>query len=284
MTRSNKDRIPTPPSAGAPPEVNPANPGAAPPDPMATLQFIVPTEIVDLPSKGQFYPAGHPLHQCETIEVRHLTAKEEDILTSPTLLKKGLALDRMLQSVIVDKTIKIEDLLVGDKNALLVHSRIFGYGANYNTTIICPACGNDFENTFDLSELENKEVNTQLDQYGIETTENNTFLITLPRSNYTVEFRLLTSRDEVAAMGTSKEMTSLKLLQTITVSVNDQQDHFFIKRALSSLPIIDASILKRAYAAATPDVNLVQHATCPHCAETSEVGVPLDAGFFWPQL
>tara|TARA_R110000824_G_scaffold202891_1_gene387122 strand:- start:1050 stop:1799 length:750 start_codon:yes stop_codon:yes gene_type:complete len=248
------------------------------------LQFIVPTEVVDLPSKGIFYGEAHPLHNCETIEIRHMTAKEEDILTSTTLLKKGMALDKMLQSVIVNKDIKVEDLLLGDKNALLVHSRVYGYGPNYSTAIVCPACGESFENDFDLTAIENKELDLQLDKYGIESTDRRTFLIELPKSKYNVEFRLLTSRDETAALGSAKEMKSLKLLEAITVSLNDQTDHFYIKRALSSLPIIDASILKRAYAAATPDINLTQEAHCPHCAEISEVGVPLDAGFFWPEL
>ena len=287
MTRSNKNRIPAPGDPDEqeiPPKVAPAGAPSSQEDPAAMLQFIVPTEVVELPSAGQFYAEGHPLHGCATIEIRHMTAKEEDILTSTSLLKKGLALDKMLQSIIVDKKIRVEDLLVGDKNALLVKSRQYGYGASYNTTIECPGCGESFDNTFDLELIENKELETQLDKYGIETTPENNFTIQLPKSQYTVEFHLLTSRDETNALGNAKEMKSLKLLQAITVSINEQTDHFFINRALSSLPILDASILKRAYAAATPDVDLTQEVSCPHCGEIADVGVPLDAGFFWPQL
>ena len=280
MARSNKTRF-SGPQEDAP---NPAPPPANAPDAAAMLQFIVPTEVVDLPSKGAFYAEGHPLYQSDTIEIRHMTAKEEDILTSATLLKKGVALDKMLQSVIVDKNIKVEDLLVGDKNALLVHSRIFGYGADYTTNIGCDACGTPYENTFNLDNVGIKEIGDVLDKYGIQTTEENTFTFQLPKSKYEVEYRLLTTRDENDAARSSGQMTSLRLLEAITVTLNGQTDRFYIKRALSSLPIIDASILKRAYATTTPDIDLTQEVTCPHCGDTAEVGVPLDAGFFWPQL
>jgi hypothetical protein len=97
-----------------------------------------------------------------------------------------------------------------------------------------------------------------------------------------VEFRLLTGRDETGL--DSDKHGSLRLLESIVLSINDQTDQFFLKRALSSLPIIDASILKRAYLAVMPDMDMSQEVTCEECGETSDMGVPLDAGFFWPQL
>ena len=89
------------------------------------LSFVAPTEFVEIPSRGKFYPQGHPLHGKQTVEIKHMTAKEEDILTSQTLLKKGVALDRFLQSVMLDKSIDISTLLVGDKNALIVKMNTF---------------------------------------------------------------------------------------------------------------------------------------------------------------
>ena len=123
-----------------------------------------------------------------------------------------------------------------------------------------------------------------MEKYGIAPTENNTFIVRLPKSGYPVEFRLLTSQDETDASRGGKELKSLSMLQAITVSINEQVDRFYIKRALSSLPILDASILKRAYTVVTPDIKLSQEVDCPNCGESAEVGVPLDAGFFWPQL
>jgi hypothetical protein len=106
----------------------------------AGLQFVSPTEFVDLPSGGKFYPEGHPLHGKDTLEIKFMTAKEEDILTSKSLLKKGVAIDRMLQNLIVDNNVKLDYLLSGDKNAILIVSRISGYGSEYAVRLSCPAC------------------------------------------------------------------------------------------------------------------------------------------------
>ena len=95
---------------------------------MANYEF--PTETVDLPSKGHFYFQGHPLSSGK-VELKYMTAKEEDILTSQNLIQQGTVIDVLLESLIVDKSIKVEDLLVGDKNALMVAARVLGYGADY---------------------------------------------------------------------------------------------------------------------------------------------------------
>jgi hypothetical protein len=88
------------------------------------FSFVVPTEFIDLPSEGKFYPEGHPLHGQTTLEIKQMTAKEEDLLTSRALLKKGIALDRLLSSVIVNKSIDPNSLLVGDRNAILIATRV----------------------------------------------------------------------------------------------------------------------------------------------------------------
>ena len=276
MTRSNKDRVQAPPQ--------PSIPADSVPEQASPMHFVVPTEVVDLPSKGRFYGADSPLHNCASIEIRHMTAKEEDILTSTTLLKKGLALDKMIQSVIVDKNIKVEDLLLGDKNSLLVHSRIFGYGADYTTTITCGTCDHQFDHTFDLNNLEVKPFEEAIASAGIEVTENSTFIMELPKSKYNVEFRLLTSGDESKIFGKTRDLRTLQLLEGVVISINGQTDTFYKKRALTSLPILDASILKRVYNKISPDIDLTQEVTCSNCAESTQMGVPLDANFFWPDV
>ena len=105
------------------------------------FSFVVPTEFVALPSEGKFYPPDHPLHNAESIEIRQMTAKEEDILTSRTLIKKGIALERVIKNLIVDKTIDPDGLLVGDRNAIIIATRVSGYGNDYTTKISCPNCG-----------------------------------------------------------------------------------------------------------------------------------------------
>ena len=110
------------------------------PEQTQTLDFSTPTELVDLPSKGRFYPEGHPLHGQETVEIKFMTAKDEDILTSPSLLKKGIAIDRLIQNVILNKNINVSTLLSGDKSAIMIASRINGFGAEYKTKVVCPSC------------------------------------------------------------------------------------------------------------------------------------------------
>ena len=145
-TRNNEDRVGAPSSdtsAPTPDLVSEKSP----------LTFATPTEFVELPTKGRFYPEGHPLYNVEEIEIRFMTAKDEDILSSKTLLKKGVAIDRLLQNVVVNKQINIGDLFVGDKNALIVASRITGYGPEYDTRVTCPACSKTSDFSFNLEDL-----------------------------------------------------------------------------------------------------------------------------------
>ena len=108
---------------------------------MADYKF--PTEMVELPSKGYFYTEGHPLSKGK-VEVKYMTAREEDILTSQNLIQQGTVIDKLLESLIVDKSIKIDDMLIGDKNAIMVAARILGYGKDYDITY------DDEEHTVDL--------------------------------------------------------------------------------------------------------------------------------------
>ena len=123
-----------------------------PPAQTGGFSFVVPTEFVELPSQGRFYPQGHPLHGQDSIEIRQMTAKEEDMLTSRTLLKKGVALDRVISSLIVNKAIDPDSLLVGDRNAIIISTRVSGYGNMYETKVSCPACGTTQEYSFDLNQ------------------------------------------------------------------------------------------------------------------------------------
>ena len=162
-----------------------------------SFSFVTPTEFVDLPSEGKYYPEGHPLNGVNSVEIRYMTAKDEDILTSQTLLKRGIAIERLLQNIIVDKTIKIDELLVGDKNALIVAARITGYGEGYDINITCPVCSVSSPHTVDLSELRTNYVSDDiLKEFDVEKTSNGTFIVSLPKSKVNVEVKLLNGRDE----------------------------------------------------------------------------------------
>ena len=134
------------------------------------LEFVTPTSFVELPSEGQFYSEDHPLNNQKTLEIKEMTAKEEDILTSRALLQKGVAIDRLVSSLVVDKSIKPESLLIGDKNAILIQARIGAYGQKYKSQITCPSCGEKSNYGFDLTEIE--YVETELRE-GVERLPNN---------------------------------------------------------------------------------------------------------------
>ena len=145
---------------------------------MEENKFKFPTEIVDLPSKGLIYPEGSSLSKGK-IEMKYMTAREEDILTNQSYIKQGTVLDKMLQSLIITN-INYDDLIVGDKNALFIAARILGYGGNYTFEY------DGQSHTVDLSTLNNKEFDESLITKGI-----NEFHFTLPYSETKITFKIL---------------------------------------------------------------------------------------------
>lgn len=252
------------------------------------LQFSTPTEIVPLPSQGKFYGPGHPLHGCSEIEIKFMTAKEEDILTSKALIKKGVAIDRMLQSLIIDKNVKVEDLLVGDKNALTIAARISGYGPEYAVSVICPECEEKTKFTFDLSEMEPTEV-TEPKSIGATLTESGTFMLQLIKTGVNVEFKLLTGKDEseiLTEMNRTKqkeENLSTSQLKRIIVSVEGQRDRGLISNFVDNLPVVDAKLLRGVVKRLTPDVDMRQTFSCSSCGHEGDMEVPFTVEFFWPK-
>tara|TARA_R110000824_G_scaffold136200_1_gene299760 strand:- start:10706 stop:11497 length:792 start_codon:yes stop_codon:yes gene_type:complete len=253
------------------------------------FSFVVPTELVDLPSGGRFYPEGHPLHGESTIEIKQMTAKEEDLLTSRSLLKKGIALDRLLQSVIMNSAINSSQLLVGDRNAVLVATRISGYGNDYVTKIGCPACAANQEYSFDLNEL---------DIYGghglspDEATDNGdgTFTTILPQTKVEVVFRLLTGSDEKALLNQMEtarknrrdENQVTRQLKLIINSANGDETQKSINYLVENMPSQDARHLRLVFKLAAPNIDMNQHFECNECDYNQELEVPLTADFFWP--
>ena len=161
------------------------------------MSFNLPTETIDLPSKGLLYPEGHPLSE-GTIEIKYMTAKEEDILTNQNYISDGTVLDKLLKSLIITK-FNYGDLIVGDKNAIMIASRILGYGAEYKFKY------NGVEETVDLSKINNKELDESLFTKG-----KNEFTFDLPASDNTITFKFLTHSDEIKI---SQELDGIKKLK-----------------------------------------------------------------------
>jgi len=271
-TKTNQDQ-------NSPPEIS---------SPLSPLEFVVPTEFVELPSKGEFYPEGHPLHKQESVEIKHMTAKEEDLLTSKTLIKKGIVLDRLISSILIDKSIDTNSLIIGDKNAILIAARVSGYGSAYETKVNCPSCGERVEFTFDLEEDVQVE---EVDKYEMpELTENGNFFVELPLTQWEIECKLLTGTDEKKMArkqennkkaGLKKDSQLIDMLSSIIVSISGHTDRATINKAIEVLPAKDSLYLRAVYQRSVPSVDLTQIFTCSLCDHSQKMEVPLSADFFW---
>jgi hypothetical protein len=284
--RNNEDRLGTKSIDGdAPPQTREAKSGAS-------FSFSTPTEFVELPSGGRFYPQDHPLHGKGEIEIRHMTAKDEDILTSETLIKKGIAVERLLQNVIVDKAIDVNSLLVGDKNALVIATRITGYGADYHTKVICPSCSKSVEGQFDL---EIKEVyraeEEDITERGIEVTDDGTFILNTPIMDARVEVRLMNGHDEEYLNKLAESKRKKKLIESfltdqlrrMIVSVNGDGSAALITEFVNHMPARDSRYLRSMYQHVVPDIKLAQEFSCGSCDHAQELEVPFTVDFFWPR-
>ena len=252
-------------------------------DRSSPLSFVVPTEFVDLPSKGLYYPENHPLYKKDCLEIRHMTAKDEDILTSRTLLKKGVALDRFLQNIMIDKKVDISKLLVCDKNAIVIAARISGYGANYETKVGCPACMAKVPHTFDLDNakiISAEDIN--YDELNVRQNDNGTFIITLPKMEVDVELRLLNGIDEkeIIRLGEqdkkSKRIEAMLThqLKRIIVSVNGDPARSTVNYVVNNMPATDARYIRKRYQALSPMVDLTQDFECVECGYEQAMEVP----------
>ena len=248
--------------------------------------FEIPVESIPLPSKGITYPSDSPLHNCETVDVRAMTAREEDILTSRALIKKGTVISELIKSCLVDKRVDVSQLLSGDRNALMVALRVTGYGADYNVEADCPACGAKSKQTFNLSELELKPLDLDPVEPGT-----NLFETMLPVTKKKVRFKFLTGADEeeiltiqerkkkVGGMGDNVVTTRL---QFSIVAVEGKTDKNLINSFIRNMPARDSLHLRNHIDKHEPGIDMTSHMDCPSCSETSEVRIPLGVTFFWP--
>jgi hypothetical protein len=246
-----------------------------------------PTEWIDLPSQGYFYPANHPLSSGK-VEVKMMTAKEEDILTNANYIKNGVVLDRLIESVLINRNIKPNDFLVGDKNAVFVALRRLAYGDNYGPLAVrCNACKEESkEVTINLAEIKTKEYN-----FDTITKHDNLFEFELPFSKHKIVFKLLTSKDEAEIEGEIKAASKMKIgsselttrLRQTIVSINGNTDKQYIRKFIENELLSRDSLALRQYIrTVTPNMDLTFEFTCPNCQNEERMGLPLTAQFFWP--
>ena len=241
-----------------------------------------PTEVIDLPSEGKVYPKDSPLSSGK-LELKYMTTREEDILMSENLIKKGVVIDKLLDSLIVTKGVKQEDLILGDKNAVLVASRILAYGPEYTVEVTNP---NDVdekvEHTFDLSKCPFKELSKDVDY------SDNSFDFTTPVGKNKLKFKLLTGADETliekdikqsSKFGVSSDI-STRLRYTVT-EVDGDTKSSTINEFTQNLLARDSVALRGYIRDIAPDIDLTSEVEIG--GETVSVSIPLTVEFFWPQ-
>jgi len=245
---------------------------------MAENKF--PSEVIDLPSEGKLYPKEHPCSDGK-IEIKYMTAKEEDILTSQNLIKKGVVIDRLMDSLILTPGVKSDDLILGDKNAVMVAARILAYGPEYVCDVVNPNTSETMNHTFNLADCPFKKL-----PEGI--TENK-FEVDLPISKKKVTFKLLTGKEEIMINEELKasekinaevkpELTT-RLRHTIT-SVDGDDSQATINGFVQNLLARDSMHLRKEIQRVSPDIELEQEIDIE--GESVKVNIPMTVGFFWP--
>jgi len=243
-------------------------------------KFSIPTETVELPSKGLLYPKDSPLASGK-IEMKYMTAKEEDILTNQNYIRNGTVIDRLLKSLIITEGVDYNSLLVGDKNAIMFAARVLSYGKDYSFIY------NGENHTVDLSTLDLKFLDPKLVEEG-----KNEFNFDLPHTGNTLTFKLLTHNDEKSIdreleglkklnKGSSPEVTTR--LKRIITSVNGTREQKDIRNFVDNFLLAkDARALRAEYQKINPDVNMKFNLSEEDGGE--EVDLPIGLNFFWPDV
>jgi hypothetical protein len=258
--------------------------------------YKFPTEIIELPSKGLVYSKDNPLSSGK-VEMKYMTAKEEDILTTQSYIKDGSVLDRLFQSLIIGNgdghQIKYVDLVTGDKNAIMIAARILGYGKDYEVELEDPFSNNKQKDVIDLTQFENKEYD------GSKQVElhRNEFEFTLPTSGRKITFMAMTEskerkvKHEVEELKkanrklkdeTSRELTTR--LKTMILSVDGESEQKVINHFVDNeLFAVDSKALRGYINEVVPDIDLTWEFVSEETGERREMLLPMDVTFFWPK-
>jgi hypothetical protein len=251
---------------------------------MAEQNYDFPTEIIDLPSQGLCYPESHPLASGK-VTLKYMTAKEEDILSSQNLIKKGVVLDKLLESVVVNTS--IDDLIIGDKNAIFLATRILGYGPSYQLEITDPFSGERQEVAIDLGKVKTKDIDFS------RLRRDNTYEFILPSNGKKVKFKLITHKDETEVQAeiqaleklskgsTPSEVTSR--LRKIIIEVDGNTERAFINKWVTNqLLALDSRALRNYVRDLSPDLDLKFEFTSDKTGETEALDIPFGINFFYP--
>ena len=248
-----------------------------------TKAYDFPTEIVELPSKGKLYPEDSPLHS-GTIEMKYMSAKEEDILTNDSFIKQGVVLDKLFKALIVTP-IEYNDLLLCDKNAVMIAARVLGYGKDYEIVVNHPKTGEEHKVTVDLTKLTEKEINWSAHEAG-----KNEFEFELPASKRKVLVQLLTQRQQRKIDAELKNLAKLKRNATLTttlkhviIGVDGEKDPVKVRKFIDTeLLAIDSRAVRTYLKTITPEIDLSVEVPDGESGDTFRSPIAIGLDFFWP--
>ncbi len=261
--------------------------------PPSELDIDLPAAGIPLPSLGKIYDK-EPLKDCQELEIKAMTAQEEDILLNRNFIRNGTVISKLIKSCLLDKRIDVDEMLSGDRNALMIAIRALGYGTEYVPTISCPKCDTSQDFPISLDGLPIKE----LDLEKVKQVEMNTnqFSFTLPMTKKTVVFKFLTGKDEERILK-DEEASKKKLgaaakdakistrLANAILSINGIEDKTLISRFCQNMPARDSLALRHHIDNNEPSVDMSHQFTCQNsdCGHQEVIAIPLGIEFFWPK-
>lgn len=246
-----------------------------------------PTEIISLPSKGTLYPKGHPLRENGgQLEIKYMTAKEEDILTSTNLVSNGTVFHKFLESIVVQQGMKYTDLVTEDVNAVYIASRVLAYGKMYPVNFICPKCTFEQEFHADLTAFEMPDDLCEVDDNGWYSFETDT--------GTKISIGALTLGEEIDIERKVSEFENAKeevvipritlWLKRIVKSINGETDPVKLSGMIDNLIVRDTTRIKKEFKALNASVDRTVEFQCLQCREKTEGGLPIGLDFFWPDF
>ena len=257
------------------------------------LSFVVPTEIVTLPSGGHLYPENSALKGLKEVEVKSMTAAEEDIMINDSFIQKGVVFDRLIDSIMITPGIKSEELQDCDKLAILMSARKTGYGDAISFSVSCGACNHDYDIDASLTQmLERSEENPYEPRSGEGweyLEDSNTYSFNITSVDIDANIKLLT-RSEVKDLMASREQKkrlglpfneTIEFLRAVLVSANGITDRTSLNKLAEILPASAARRIRYVHNVNLPKIDTSQEVTCPACGQEETKEVPFSLGWFW---
>jgi len=247
-----------------------------------------PSEVIPLPTKGWFYPEDNVLSSGE-IEIKQMTAREEDLLANQDLIRRGKVLDKLLEALIVNKSVKIDEILAPDKNAIFISIRRLAYGDEYPISVTCPQCSKQNKVVINLASLETNPFDFTNYTKGV-----NSFSFTLPASNIVITYKLLTQVDEQSIESELKELTKVSKesskelttrLKYVITSLNGDPDKMKIRKFIEDqLTARDSFALRKHMRDNKPDIDMSFDFKCNDCTFERRLDIPIGVSFLWPDV